>query len=554
MKYRTKLLILFIFMLLLVGTTSCEQGTTNPGTDDPKQPTHVVTNLDVPANLNVLVGETEVEISFDFVENASMYEVIIEKIGSTEIIKEKISPLLNKTVKSISLFTNGSYSAKVRAIGDDGEKYYNSAYSSKVNFTISNGASTATKLTTPSIVSTSLNASGLTVTYNEVENASGYQVVVRDVDGVIVASKEVKADVNSVVFETISFEEAQYFINVIAKGDNKHYLDSNPSSAEMLDIYEITNLSAPTNVTITNDTESVIVKYNKVSNAQAYQIVVKDSSGNITVTKDVANSVSSQEINVSAFKDGDYTVVVIAKGDDVKFITSDASASASFKVKSGKPDTGQSDDPTQFIAYYKGVEGLVGSALKAKLRSIITTTHKHTTTYAELKSVLQNADQDPNNSANMLLYYTGVSIKKTDDMNIWNREHVWAQSLGWFKTSGAGADAHHLRPCNPSVNSSRGNKKFGTASGYYNPYNVNGSGQDYRGDTARIIFYLFTRYSQSDSYGFTAIAQSLDLLLEWNKIDPVTPHEEHRNEVVYAFQGNRNPFIDYPEFADMIWK
>ena len=105
-----------------------------------------------------------------------------------------------------------------------------------------------------------------------------------------------------------------------------------------------------------------------------------------------------------------------------------------------------------------------------------------------------------------------------------------------------------------SVNSSRGNKKFGTASGYYNPYNVNGSGQDYRGDTARIIFYLFTRYSQSDSYGFTAIAQSLDLLLEWNKIDPVTPHEEHRNEVVYAFQGNRNPFIDYPEFADMIWK
>lgn len=66
----------------------------------------------------------------------------------------------------------------------------------------------------------------------------------------------------------------------------------------------------------------------------------------------------------------------------------------------------------------------------------------------------------------MILFYTGESIKKTANMNIWNREHVWAQSLTrsgsgqWFGTSGAGADLHHIRPCDPDVNGSRGNKNL----------------------------------------------------------------------------------------------
>lgn len=201
--------------------------------------------------------------------------------------------------------------------------------------------------------------------------------------------------------------------------------------------------------------------------------------------------------------------------------------------------------------YYSGISNsLTGSSLKSALRNLITSTHTKTTSYSSLKTYLQEADEDPNNSGKMLLFYTGESISKTSDMNIWNREHVWPQSLGWFETSGAGADMHHIRPCDPSVNGSRGNKKFGTSSSYYDP---NSQGANYRGDVARIIFYMFTRYSQSDSYDFTDVAQSLDMLLDWNNEDPVSETETIRNDYAHSIQGNRNPFIDNSNYANLIW-
>ena len=74
-----------------------------------------------------------------------------------------------------------------------------------------------------------------------------------------------------------------------------------------------------------------------------------------------------------------------------------------------------------------------------------------------------------------------------------------------------------------------------------------------KGDVARIIFYMLTRYSQSDSNGVTKVAQSMNMLLEWNELDPVDALEIQRNKVAEGIQGNRNPFIDYPELADAIW-
>lgn len=228
------------------------------------------------------------------------------------------------------------------------------------------------------------------------------------------------------------------------------------------------------------------------------------------------------------------------------FISSDSSSSSSYI-----------DSDWYEGNYYDNANlDLSDNALLLELRDLITTTHKKVTTYNELKTYLQEADEDPNNSNNMLLFYTGESVKKTNNMNVWNREHVWAQSLTkigswqWFGTSGAGADMHHIRPCDPGENSSRGNKKFGTASGYYDPSK---HGADYRGDVARILFYMFTRYTEADKFEFTAIAQSKDILIEWNKEDPVSKTEIIRNDYTYEIQGNRNPFIDYPELADRIW-
>lgn len=199
--------------------------------------------------------------------------------------------------------------------------------------------------------------------------------------------------------------------------------------------------------------------------------------------------------------------------------------------------------------YYRAANGKSGTELKYALRQIISVV-KHKETYNDLKEDLPYTDEDPERPGYMKLIYSDYSVRgRWDSATTWNREHVWPQSKGWFSTSGAGADLHHLRPEDPKVNSRRGNK----------PYSEDGRGGSFvppvrvRGDLARIIFYLLTRYSESDSYKITNVAQSYDMLLRWNRMDPVDDFERQRNDRSYEIQGNRNPYIDHPEAVDMIW-
>lgn len=212
----------------------------------------------------------------------------------------------------------------------------------------------------------------------------------------------------------------------------------------------------------------------------------------------------------------------------------------------------ENDYPIDLTDYYISCLGLYDEELLYELRTITTNSHRSKTTYGSLRQQLAVTDRDPNNPNNIILFYLGKSVSsKWDSGSTWNREHVWPQSLGWFKEDGAGCDIHHIRPTNPSENSSRGNRKFADTemTGYYVPRD------EIKGDIARIIFYLKVRYKESDStkYDFTAVAYSLEMLLEWNRIDPVDDFEMTRNIESQKIQGNYNPFIDYPQFADLIW-
>ena len=211
-------------------------------------------------------------------------------------------------------------------------------------------------------------------------------------------------------------------------------------------------------------------------------------------------------------------------------------------------------------------------ALLLELRKLITNTHTKEVTYGDLRYMLDDTDGAEEDESKVQCLYSKVLYSGTwDGGNTWNREHVWPKSLSWFPSvsngdKGAGADLHHIRPEDNRVNSVRNNDKFGEVSngnevttskgqktgcysggGYFEPQD------SAKGDTARIIFYLFVRYSQADSYSFTAVAQSLEMLLEWNRLDPVDEWEMERNNETAKIQGNRNPFIDHPELADIIW-
>ncbi len=225
--------------------------------------------------------------------------------------------------------------------------------------------------------------------------------------------------------------------------------------------------------------------------------------------------------------------------------------------------------------YYRLAEDQTGQALKNTLNDII---EGHTEfSYKEVWDALKNIDEDPNDESNVILIYTGKSIPKEDngtDVDGWNREHVWAKSHGDFGTSmGAGTDLHHVRPADVTVNSSRNNKNFDDSENAHSE--AIGSRHDkdsfeprdaVKGDIARMMFYMAVRYEGENgepdlelveymNEGKSPFHGKLSTLIEWHKEDPVSDWERRRNNIIHKnYQGNRNPFIDHPEWVDEIWK
>ncbi|MEU7824630.1 endonuclease [Catellatospora sp. NPDC049133] len=227
-------------------------------------------------------------------------------------------------------------------------------------------------------------------------------------------------------------------------------------------------------------------------------------------------------------------------------------------------------DPT----YYASALGKTGPALRTALHNIIKVQTK--ITYAQVWDGLKATDQDPNNANNVILIYSGRSQSKTTNgggVNDWNREHVWAQSHGDFGTAtGPGTDLHHLRPEDVTVNSTRGNKDFdlggsavGEAPGNYTDTDSWEPRNAVKGDVARMLMYMAIRYEGEDGWpnlelnnstsnGSVPYIGKLSVLLQWNLQDPPDAFEKRRNQVIFdSWQGNRNPFIDHPEWATAIW-
>ncbi|CAM1370714.1 Extracellular ribonuclease (modular protein) [Tenacibaculum litopenaei] len=231
-------------------------------------------------------------------------------------------------------------------------------------------------------------------------------------------------------------------------------------------------------------------------------------------------------------------------------------------------------------SYYNDVDlTKSGIALKDALATKIASTHTRNLSYTPgVWEACKATDLNPSNSSQVLLVYgysSSGTTARTRGVNDnggnsgdWNREHVYPKSLGTpnLGSSGPGADAHHLRPSDVSYNSQRGNKKFATGSG--NSGNVTGGwypGDEWKGDVARMMMYMYLRYGNQCLPKNVAIGTAntvdsnmIDLLLKWNAEDPVSNIEDARNTYhgnssnTYA-QGNRNPFIDNPNLATQIW-
>ena len=220
------------------------------------------------------------------------------------------------------------------------------------------------------------------------------------------------------------------------------------------------------------------------------------------------------------------------------------------------------DAPT---SYYNSVSA-TGATLKTQLLAAMSDGHIQRN-YGNFRDMSRYIDTDPNNPSNILLVYNRASVSGSWDSGVtWNREHVWPQSLqpGSASNSSTGnlGDPHALRPANPSINSSRGNKPFGGGAATTGNHRSLGTfyfpGDADKGDIARSLFYSNTRYP-----GLTLVNGNpgnnqmgdLESLIAWHYLDIPDTFERRRNHAVYSASlnplrtNNRNAYIDHPEFV-----
>ena len=230
------------------------------------------------------------------------------------------------------------------------------------------------------------------------------------------------------------------------------------------------------------------------------------------------------------------------------------------------------------------------STLKSQLTDLITNTHTTELVYTSGSSgfldtwaVLKESDLDQTNPNNVVLLYgwdnesTIVSENRTRGVNEschtsscigkWVREHTFPKSLANpnLGTEYAGSDAHNLRAIDSQRNSSRSNKLFGNATTSTESHSIDSNswypGDEWIGDVARIIMYMYLRYPTqciandvaTGGSTFATLNDMPDLLLQWNAQDPPSVFEIARNNVIAVNQGNRNPFIDNPYLATLLW-
>lgn len=237
---------------------------------------------------------------------------------------------------------------------------------------------------------------------------------------------------------------------------------------------------------------------------------------------------------------------------------------------------------TQPTGYYDSINGLSNTTpttLEQGLQNIIANPAiVRAQTYADVIDILEEADQNPANSNEVWLLYTEQGRAKLDiqttsnNAGTWNREHTFPRSLAgynsidldeirdgkdvfWITKADSlrhgNSDAHALRAADGPENSSRNNQHYGQYNG------PSGTAGSFKGDVARSVLYMQIRYNGlSIENGFPSTqGQMGDLvtLLDWHRNDPPDDFEMNRNNIVYEWQFNRNPFIDMPELVEYIW-
>lgn len=269
----------------------------------------------------------------------------------------------------------------------------------------------------------------------------------------------------------------------------------------------------------------------------------------------------------------------------VTFTSNDTMAASSYNT--GTRHQIATSLSAQAQAYYAGeytfenISTLSPDQIKTKLYTLMSSTMTDSVSYSSLTGYWKTTDASEGKSGTTLFY----SDAKSES---YNREHVWPKSRASYYKKNGGCDLHHLRPTDTAVNSTRSNYTMGevrTNISNYSTYSYGGKTVLYysssndlvevnssvKGDVARILLYVYVRWQQPNLYeniptnqlppldsdddenNGKKVIESLETLLKWNGEDPVDTWEMSRNDKIEDIQGNRNVFIDYPEYAWLLF-
>lgn len=229
--------------------------------------------------------------------------------------------------------------------------------------------------------------------------------------------------------------------------------------------------------------------------------------------------------------------------------------------------------------YYNTLIGKKGADLKLAAHNLVKNFTK-VSSYSDLPRYFQHTDVYPQ-SQRWWDMYSDIPLYAPSFRGL-NREHSFPKSWWGGSTSVAAyVDLNHLYPSEVAANTAKNNYPLGEVDRRYIDFEngvvyvgipVAGQGggarfvfepdDEYKGDFARTYFYMCTAY-QNLKWKYTYMVNndvyptlngwSISLLLKWHREDPVSDKEVNRNEVVYGYQGNRNPFIDEPGLAEYLW-
>ena len=229
--------------------------------------------------------------------------------------------------------------------------------------------------------------------------------------------------------------------------------------------------------------------------------------------------------------------------------------------------------PGPHEAYYATAVGKTGQALIDALHQIVRTGHR-VLGYEAARDELYADVDDPDNDDTIVDVYLGraatdVNSRATAAAAGFNTEHAWPRSRG-AEQDPALSDLHHLFTADATANSQRLNYAFGEVAGtvIWTGPDASGTGErsrlgisaagdtvfevrrSKRGDVARAIFYFYVRYKKAPTASFLLrnFNREEATLLRWAADDPPDEFERQRNDLIFQAQGNRNPFVDRPEF------